>query len=1297
MKDFTALIRDTLASKNPIGSWQNARNILLTKGHGSVSNEDGLKFQYLVNGTVIGFIATNSHVIYFHKNDTGTDEIGVVNTNNDTPIYQIVLKDNQLNFNLNCPIEGIFIYNYKGDLIISWCDGVKSNSNPPKVLNTTTLPFAINGDGTLVDPTKFSIINLTPAIKQGSLDISYLTGGTLPGYAMYITIAYVYNDKSVTSYFPSSDIAYLGLKANPVIKKGVRLNFTNLDTNFTKLKIGIVLKLEEDSEGSSSLTGYESADLSYTGNALSVDITSLGNFTETAADAILIEQAIFTKVNTMTKYENQAIVANVETAETFNFQKYANMINIVPVEYIDTVLELTDNPKGQDASLMPDEVYAFYIELHLLNGSYTDAFHIPGRVAEGTETDVLTAGQISQYDLAWTSGEAGMKQFHVINNGIAKGVPQPSVGTTINPVPADESGNKMGYWENTEVYPNNDEYNSTIDYDATGLGGIDLRGTPVRYHRLPSIKSMYDGTLGTDGNTLVNLWFNLWGMCSQAVEDTSFQRQRRLGIKLTNIADIIPAEVLTKIQGYRISHVARNSGNSYVVGNWATTRRKDIDDGHTLVNSDGFFENYDFNVYTQDSPMTDFERVRILGNELFKFRPSLTPTYVQVNYSFYVPNPDLPPDLLNSSVDITDLERYSKCYTPLIYRPENSIANNTEHHEEGINLDLKVGLFSRDTSDFDVPDGGNVFAPYPYVQYMALNLTAYNHTLNLYTGFNSSDLNIVGRTDTIANNTVIKGGDNFTETELNINLRSRVYVQNPTYAGGGDPTYIQVRRSIAWYVRGLNSPTNCTQLFNTPPLLIDETDPAVLDLGDYDFDVLGKSGLSSIQNLLTLFTFDVGSDFINKFPFRVYRGLKIPNENLSASALSSFLITDYYEMPNDKGEIIAVRGKERALFIQHRHTLFVAAIKDKLKTTDTDAYLGRSELFSRPPEELLSDDKGYIGSTSKFACIIIKGMYITINQVNGQIFIIKEDVKEISNKGNKNWFWNNWDNGLSFYDTDDVGEKRRIDNPFISVGHLVGYDKEYNRLLFIKKMFKFIGNPTGTTFDGEFYTRSGAKLEFTDTNEFENLSKTLSFNLESSRLSWICEHDYFPNIIFYTSNGLYSLTNKLLGTNRASTYEHNDKLTKGLYYGNKFDSYIDLIFNTNLKQSKSYQNISWITDVINNSGGYEKFKTITHIMLYSNDQCSGIINIKDEHFNLTRGIEGDWNFNEFRDLVINPINPIIDTNGDLIQSNINLLTLWFEKSDFISKFITVRLIIDNVDNDTVHIHEVNVQSLISNR
>jgi len=41
--------------------------------------------------------------------------------------------------------------------------------------------------------------------------------------------------------------------------------------------------------------------------------------------------------------------------------------------------------------------------------------------------------------------------------------------------------------------------------------------------------------------------------------------------------------------------------------------------------------------------------------------------------------------------------------------------------------------------------------------------------------------------------------------------------------------------------------------------------------------------------------------------------------------------------------------------------------------------------------------------------------------------------------------------------------------------------------------------------------------------------------------------------------------------------------------------------------------------------------------------------------------------------------------------------LWFERKNFSGKFIVVRLIMDNLDDNSFHIHEVNTISSISNR
>src|SRR5690606_29222074 len=105
------------------------------------------------------------------KNEQGVDEIGRVNTDNASSVYTPIIRTNLFNFQLNCPIEGIFYYNYKNDLIISWCDGVYDNSNSPKILNCNTLPLTLNPDYTLTDVREFEKIKMFPNVSVSAMEI----------------------------------------------------------------------------------------------------------------------------------------------------------------------------------------------------------------------------------------------------------------------------------------------------------------------------------------------------------------------------------------------------------------------------------------------------------------------------------------------------------------------------------------------------------------------------------------------------------------------------------------------------------------------------------------------------------------------------------------------------------------------------------------------------------------------------------------------------------------------------------------------------------------------------------------------------------------------------------------------------------------------------------------------------------------------------------------------------------------------------------------------------------------------
>ena len=70
---------------------------------------------------------------------------------------------------------------------------------------------------------------------------------------------------------------------------------------------------------------------------------------------------------------------------------------------------------------------------------------------------------------------------------------------------------------------------------------------------------------------------------------------------------------------------------------------------------------------------------------------------------------------------------------------------------------------------------------------------------------------------------------------------------------------------------------------------------------------------------------------------------------------------------------------------------------------------------------------------------------------------------------------------------------------------------------------------------------------------------------------------------------------------------------------------------------KLFNSINWSSDVFNSSGVYQPNETITHVMVYSDTQCSGLIPL--DYNNVwfeenTRGLFKTWFFDKFRDIVI---------------------------------------------------------------
>jgi hypothetical protein len=1257
VEDFKALIRDTLPIKNPDGTWQYGRNMLLSKGFKSVTNEDGFALEYMVAGTVIGFITTNSEIVYFSKNSDGTDEIGLVRrTGSATPTYTTVIKSSLFNFQYDAPIEGIFSYNFKGELIVAWSDGVHEDSNRPYVVNLNNLPLALNTDKTLVDNTEFTKLYMFPNKTEGNLTITTREGLTLGYSAVYLTFKYVLED--ITSDdLPNFSVGKLvnltynnigfntATTATSIFYNPV-LSFTNLDANYSRIKIVGVFKKTDG-----TLETFESISLPYVSQTLNFTLDSLDAFTSISTDSILVESIIFQKVHTLTKQENQVHLGNTRLRPSIQFQKYASLLNLTPTKsFIDR--EATINIP----SLMPDEVYAFYIELQYLDGSYSNAFHISGDAATGSDLSDVTSTQVTDYGLTWLSDlGTGVKQFHLFNQGFI----------------TSNTDSKFGHWSNLETYPNTADYNSLVDYNGVAItGGVDNRNQPIRYHRVPNILNSDEFTFGdpyTSGDRL-----NV-----DATKFVTFPNTDRhiIGVKVNNFQTVVPASIISQIQGYRISFVRRNQSNNYVIGNPTIARQRSF-----LGGQDGEQRfTYTQLIASGGTDNLDFDNIRVYATEIIKDDPTLSPSFVFNNFSYI----SVQATGIYSKLD--NINKYRDITAALSYVPSNNAAAGTQYREEGVTTRLGSVI------DIEANTANNLGVQ------SVLNSFIYSFKLDLYQGFRSNQLVIMDRTTNLTSAQEIDGGDVYMSALLNF-LVGQVVVNSGTLTQTS--AILNAYHNYSPYNDLFVSTTATTAGF-TPILQLFPIPTEGIENFSIDTRIVGQTS-TNINNIATILTDNFVEESITEFPYRIQRGLKIATESLSTRAFRNFLVNDYYEMPNDKGRIVALRSSGRKLYIQMKFALFVATIKDTLRTGNVEAFLGQSDLFAYAPQEIFADSEGYIGSSSKFACIVVKGIYITVDQSTGQIFLIKDTIDEISNDGVKNWFRNNWDIGFDYTKTSDLGEVERVDNPYMSVGHLVGYDKEYSRLLFTKKLFTFIRPELlvdtlplteRVIFDGEFYTLNGTRLEFTDATYFTNESQTFSYNMELKK--WAFEHDYFPNLIFNTHDELYSVTNTLTGTTRANVYRHNDKIAKGFYYGQRFESYIDLIFNQRLNLTKLYQSLMWVTSAINTDGSTNQFKTIDKIMIYNETQCSGVIDLNVTGFNPVRNRNNEWHFNNFRDLVINASSPIIDDNGDVVITNINNNKIWFDKSNFISKFITVRLIISNVTNEAVYIHKLNVKSVIN--
>jgi hypothetical protein len=499
MKHPKGLYTDCAPGDQPMGTYRNARNLLAGKRSGANSNEEGFESLGSIGKQVLQTVAIEGDKLIVFFCSVGSTE----GSGSGIGIYtkgvglEIKLLSPKLNFQSKHYIDAVYLKNGHGELVVAWTD----NNMPPRICNLDHVPFNLTGSFTPSNSSDIELLDLFPKFKAPNLGIETDTefGGVLKSGVYYFTTAYELEDGMVTDwsgvYGPvpvvddKSDegfFSYDGCEPGTPTSKSLRVHATSIDTRFPFMHIAVVRKiggLVETFRVKRVPITTDEYHFVYSGSELHENLL-LGD--------VLVNNISFDKAKTLNLMDNHLFLGNLTAPSKIDYQKWANNIKVNWV--YDDYISL-DGVRGSHKDgvmlfdrkgFMPDEVYALYAAFKLKDGTYSDAFHIPGREAgdrtfwnsqiDASSTvaeDALLSDLIEDADFEYLTEDAGLgaetKFFHTRNTAHSDG--------------------KMGYWENhSEHYPQKEAYDV---WDEDGDTGISLQGEEVRHHKMPSLHYLH--------------------------------------------------------------------------------------------------------------------------------------------------------------------------------------------------------------------------------------------------------------------------------------------------------------------------------------------------------------------------------------------------------------------------------------------------------------------------------------------------------------------------------------------------------------------------------------------------------------------------------------------------------------------------------------------------------------------------------------------------------------------------------------------------------------------------------------
>lgn len=1257
------IYRDTLLRKSPDGFTPDVMNMVVNKITATFNTEPGNVLVSNIatanNLTIIGIkdILHGGKIIFSINNNTSLSEIGLLDSNY---TYTAVIQED-LGFDINFPFAPSNMqveYDFQGNLIVAFTD----NLNTPKIVNLTNPPSPFNISEIQLFPSFLNPICVSTVLENG---------GSLPAGTYFPAFRYQNNDGTSTSYgavnnpvyiVPSNGATFDGYQGSiggASTTKSIQFTLTNVDTNYDRVVLGIAYY------SNGQLSVFE---VSQTNTGSTVIITYSGSeqVTDISLEAITVPPAFYDRIGHLTQVQGTLYGADVSEAQPINLQKWANLIELqfqstlLNANTLQTSYKVYPQNNGMKC-FAHQEVYAFYLIAKLKSGGWTQAAVIPGRVATtiqgsitGNETDLCSSlvGQDPTMSTDITV-DPNAKYFQTrdttrdLNTGTFTGT--------------------FGYWENEdEVYP------TTSDFDSSGIGGEDLRGTPVRHFRFPSITKCRTGFYS--GNTQ----YGLDHLDTLSVIVSSFPT--------------IDSDILDQIEGFQIMYAQRSYANQLVLGNDLILNgaRREGDnptnvDLNTIYTSSGNWENHDLSPVpsvNNDENIIPYQKwLRLHSFNLLLNKPAVNPAYLTnhfilgssnmaadhllasdtVNYGYEIFYP-VNTDAVASNLSNNDERMFA--IDSWRYVPNNVLDGQICNYNAEAFIHARLiagnnrtvygdnGMFLEDASQVPVLNNDQCYF-----------CSIMNYRKNIYSSFYNQNLAATGFYWTVGSSIpVIWGGDTFISIYSFVTFSPRTLRDIPgtQHPYSGPVSQFAGVKVVRAYV--CEASDNIGFRYEAPGDATTKYWPQeTVIAGNFWFSNLAVSqdpnniqydkDFSMVNSINPFLPTNPYAIFEADHPYRIIRSSITPSDEQTLS-WRTFLANDFYELRKDRGLITNIQGINYDLLINLETTILqtvanqVINIGTSTAGASTEgtatAYVGTGDIFQRVPTELRTDKEGYGGCQHRFSCLLTPKGYFFADVDAHKVFLVNEGkLSEITY-------------GLYQYFLDNLSSTG--DNPYLNTGLTVAYDSQYERIIF-------------------------SQLDISPFN----------WNFTPEKETWTSRSIYQPLLLFNDRTGFYSLDSSF------NMWKHNAS-NKANFYGTIYPSWVVTVERVLPPKRDPYEprdpqatsidqlwfSINWKTEVLLN-GVKLKDKTVDQILIWDSYQSSGNINVQPfqsfETLQANRGynarrIKDRWIYNKMRDDVVDVTQPFIDDYSS-IEGNINHNKNFDLRKRFADDFLAIKFLFTN--------------------